>query len=85
MANVTLRNLDDVLYEALKQRAKSENVSLNTLLLRLIGESTGMKKPRRTALHHDLDALAGTWSEADAEAFARASAGLDAIDAELWK
>lgn len=46
----------------------------------------------RQALHtegvveyHDLDALAGTWSDADATAFSAATADFSRIDPELWK
>lgn len=35
--------------------------------------------------YHDLDFLAGTWSEADAEEFKAAAADFDRIDLELWK
>jgi hypothetical protein len=37
------------------------------------------------AEYHDLDFLAGTWTEADAEEFKSATADFDHIDAELWK
>lgn len=38
---------------------------------------------RQWRRHDDLDALAGTWSAADAAEFERATAGFDEIDAAL--
>jgi hypothetical protein len=36
------------------------------------------------AEYHDLDFLAGTWTEADAEEFKAAAGNFDRIDPELW-
>jgi hypothetical protein len=35
--------------------------------------------------HDDLDALAGTWSENEADAFKAAIAPLEQVDPELWE
>ena len=35
--------------------------------------------------HNDLDALAGTWTAADAAEFERATADFDEIDTALWR
>lgn len=48
-------------------------------------EAAGPKAAANRDLHHDLDALAGTWSEADAEAFEAGVAGSARVDPELWK
>lgn len=37
------------------------------------------------AEYHDLDALAGTWSEADAAAFQAATTPFEQIDDTLWR
>jgi hypothetical protein len=41
---------------------------------------------RRAALptYHDLDALAGTWSEDEAAAFLQAVADFEQVDPSLW-
>jgi len=39
----------------------------------------------KPTLHHDLDPLAGTWSEIEAEVFANVTAAFDKVDEELWK
>lgn len=85
MATMTLRGIDDSLAQTLKELAKNQGVSLNTLALRLIREATGSDKRKRTAVHHDLDCLAGTWNEEDEIAFRRAVEPFDMIDTEIWK
>jgi hypothetical protein len=37
------------------------------------------------AAHDDLDALAGTWSQNEADAFHAAIAPLEQVDPELWE
>ncbi|MHB0980924.1 MAG: hypothetical protein ACYC5Q_12800 [Thermoleophilia bacterium] len=44
-----------------------------------LGLSNG---PRR---HHELDALAGSWSPADLDAFAEATALFGTVDPSLWE
>ena len=85
MTTMTLRGIDDTLSQTLKDLARSQGVSLNTLALRLIREGTGVDKRKRTLVHHDLDALAGTWNEDDVTAFQKATRSLETIDEEIWK
>ena len=85
MATMTLRGIDDSLAQTLKELAKNQGVSLNTLALRLIREATGSDKRKRTAVHHDLDCLAGTWDEEDETAFKHAVEPFDMIDTEICK
>lgn len=39
----------------------------------------------RDVVYHDLDYLAGTWTEEDAEAFTKATEDFNKIDKELWQ
>ena len=80
MAAISVRGLDDSQLQALKQQAQRQGISLNRLALeRLTGSS-----PDRNERHHDLDALAGTWTDQDGEAFNAAIAPLEQIDVDLW-
>jgi hypothetical protein len=85
MTTMTLRGIDERLASTLKALARDQGVSLNTLALRLIREATGVDKRKRTLAHHDLDALAGTWSEEDEAAFQVATQSLETIDEDMWK
>ena len=84
MTTMTLRGIDETLSQHLKELARQEGISLNALVLRLVRSAAGVDKKTRTALHHDLDGLAGTWSAEDEEAFRSAVKPLESIDKELW-
>jgi hypothetical protein len=45
----------------------------------------GIRAEKSDAEYHDLDAMAGTWSEADAVAFQTATAPFEQIDDVLWR
>lgn len=85
MTTMTLRGIDETLAQTLKELARNQGVSLNTLALRLIREATGVDKRKRTVEHHDLDSLAGTWCAEDEAAFQIATRSFEVVDEEMWK
>jgi len=81
---LTLRGLDEEEARRLREKAKREGISLNALLLRLIREGAGLARRPWLQRHHELDALAGTWSEEEAAAFTAAIEDTERIDPEMW-
>lgn len=84
-AAITLHNIDDDLYAALRENAERTGVSLNRAAKALLAGALGLvrrKKPDHTA---DFAALAGSISAEDAAALRRAVAERRTIDEELWK
>ena len=79
MANISLRGLDNPTLSRIKSKARRRGVSVN----RLIVETLQWQYSGGTAFN-DLDALAGAWTKAEADAFAAAVAPLAEIDATLW-
>lgn len=47
--------------------------------------SPATEKKKRSAVHTDLDSLAGTRSEKDVAEFAGAVVDFDKVDEEMWK
>jgi hypothetical protein len=84
MATLTLRGIDEVTARTLKEKAKSEGVSVNSLLLSLIRRGMNIGKQKRPTLHQDLDGLAGTWTRSDVAEFEERVAILETIDESLW-
>ncbi len=82
---MTLRGIDDQITAALKEKARREGTSVNSLMLKIIKESLGIDKKKRTVTYDDLDDLAGTWSKKDAAEFERATAVFEKIDEDMWK
>jgi hypothetical protein len=82
---LSLRIHDDVLARRLEQESQQRGTSINGLIVEAIRAFLGVPLRGRGGVHHDLDHLAGTWSEADAREFAEAVQGFAAIDGEMWQ
>jgi hypothetical protein len=85
MKAVTLRGIPPGVARALRKRSEGRGESLNKAVLALLEEAVGSRKPRRKKLHHDLDALAGSWARDEGAAFERSLAEQRRIDPELWR
>jgi hypothetical protein len=86
MKNISLRGIDEETSRHLKKEAARQRTSVNTLILGLVRQGMGLaKEPSRRPVHHDLDALAGTWSEEEAASFLNATKDFEEIDKDLWK
>jgi plasmid stability protein len=85
MATMTLRGMDEGMTRALKDRAQKENTSVNSVMLKILKESLGLDKKKRSVLYNDLEHLAGTWSAQDAAEFENATAAFEAVDEDIWK
>ena len=83
MPVLTLRGVDERLAAALREEAHERGVSMNSLVLDLVRQ--GLGPGERRALHHDLDALAGTWGPTDVAAFSEATTDFETIDDSLWR
>ncbi len=86
MKLVTLRNLPPELARIIRQRADEKRTSINKAVISLLEESVGIRgKKKGTSLHHDLDAMAGSWTKEEASMFEKVLAQQRAIDPDLWK
>jgi hypothetical protein len=80
MAAISVRGLEAQQLQDLKNEAQRQGISLNKLALqRLMGSGDNA-----AGTHDDLDALAGTWSQDEADAFHAAISPLEQVDPELW-
>ena len=80
MSTMLLRGIDEETKRRLTEEAERQGVSLNTLALRCLQQSVGLGAPARRPRHHDLDALAGTWSEEEAREFLSAVSHFEWIE-----
>lgn len=85
MKAITLRNLPPNLARIVQQRAKQKKTSVNKAVIELLEESARGKAKKKTPVlrYHDLDLLAGTWTEEEAAAFYKLIAEQRAIDPRL--
>ncbi len=83
---ITIPDVDDATARWLVEEAERRGVSVETVAGQLL--QRGLEWERRRAelpTYHDLDALAVTWSEAEAAAFLHAVADFEYVDPALWQ
>jgi plasmid stability protein len=86
MNAITIRNLPPDLARAIREKAKADGTSLNRTVINLLRDRpAAAKSGRQRARYRDLDALAGSWTKAQAAEFEKELAAQRKIDPELWK
>ena len=86
MKAITLRNLPPQVSKIIQQKAKENGTSINKTVDGLLEECTGTKeKTKARPVHHDLDALAGSWTKDEAATFEKVLVEQREIDPDLWK
>jgi len=87
LKQLTIRGLGTELHIALKQGAKRRGMSVNRYVLSILREAAGMgaDPSLRDIEFHDLDHLAGTWTQSDLDEFEDQLALQRSIDEELWR
>ena len=86
MNTLTIRGIDEKLKCALKERAQHEHMSMNNLIIRILHKNLVEDEELKVfKTYDDLDYLAGTWSEAEAQEFEKYVSPFEQIDEEMWK
>ena len=83
---LTIRMGDKELERAIIDLARSEGISLNQAVLRILRRGAGLGRPRHdeNKVGNALDHLAGTWSDEEAREFEEAVRDHEAPDEDLW-
>lgn len=85
MKTMTVRGIDSVLSEKLKQAAKKEGRSVNQIVIDTITQRLGIKKEKKyTMVYHELDQLFGRWSVKEFEQIQEKIDKERKIDKDLW-
>jgi plasmid stability protein len=77
----TIRNVPDMLDEALRRAARERGKSLNEVAIEALARGTGVAGEQHR--RRDLGNIAGTWRKDPA--FDNALAAQDTIDEEMWR
>lgn len=68
-SNFNLRNIAPDVMSLLKKEAAKQKISINSLILQIIKQGLNIAHPTKKTVFHDLDYLAGTWSNKDKKTF----------------
>lgn len=85
MKTITVRNIPPEVAKLIRERARKKRLSANRAVLDLLLDQAGHQAERGEQVHHDLDALAGTWSRREAEEFEKELSLQRTVDDRLWK
>ena len=85
MKAITIRGVESVVAEKLKQTAVKQNKSLNQLVLEFIKKNLGMVKEKKYSREYDdLDHLFGSWDEEEFNTIQNKIKQERQIDQDLW-
>lgn len=86
MPTLIVREVEDKVHARLKREARRRGISVNALTRQLLGNAvSGRFDADAAGRFGDLDALAGTWSAAEARRFDAATRPFAEIDTSLWR
>jgi hypothetical protein len=87
MKQLTIRGVDSKLHHDLKAEADRLGLSINRYILSIlrgtVGRDNGSQRGN-SVQYHDLDHLAGTWTQGDAAEFERQLTAQRPIEEDLW-
>ena len=84
-AQLTVRQVDGELLQALRRETRRRGESLNKVTLSLLRSSLGVSSSRVSRSYTDLDHLAGRWSPEECAEFNARLGKQREIDPDLWK
>ena len=84
--NITIQDLDDVTAKWISEESERRGISVESLVLELIRKGINIdQETSQLQVYHDLDSLAGTWSEEHEAEFLNAIADFEHVDEKLWR
>lgn len=88
LRTITIRKMPRELEQRIEEIATEEGASLARTVIRLLMRATGLLESELSETpgerHHDLDDLAGTWSDEEAVEFDRSVVVQRRVDPEVW-
>jgi len=82
---ITLHDIDEATANWIREEAQRRRVSVESLAVELIHRGVDVERQaHQLPPYHDLDSLAGTWSDTEAVEFANAISDFEQVDDNLW-
>ena len=81
MSQMTIRKIPENLDKQLRTLARTQNISLNKIVIQLLQKAMGITGNKQ----RDLSDIAGTWDKEQCEEFEKNTQVFNEIDNEIWK
>ncbi|MCF8085131.1 MAG: hypothetical protein K9M96_18790 [Deltaproteobacteria bacterium] len=85
MKSITLHNIDGPLAELIKSKPKSEGLSMNKTIQKILEESLGVRPKRGGAFRKDFEEFCGIWSDRELAEFNKRTDDLNRVDPKDWR
>lgn len=85
MKSITLHKIDGPLAELIKSKARSEGLSMNKTVQKILEESLGVKPRSAKNRRKDFEEFCGLWSDRDLAEFSQNTEALNTIDSKDWQ
>ena len=85
MTSITIHGLDEPLAELIRSRARSEGLSINRMIKKLLEESLGVKPGQKDTNRGDFEEFCGMWSESDLREFEKKTEEFRRVNPEDWQ
>ena len=84
MKSITIHNIDEPLAELIKSKARSEGLSVNKTIKKILETSLGVKPRGSDTKRSDFEEFCGVWSETDLAEFEERTKEFRKVDSEDW-
>ena len=85
MKSITIHGVDEPLVDVLRSRARSEGLSMNKMINKLLEESLGVKPRHKDTNRTDFEEFCGMWSESDLCEFEKRTEEFRRVNPEDWQ
>jgi hypothetical protein len=85
MKSITIHGLDDQINDLIKSKAKSEGLSINKTVKKLLETSLGVRPQNERRNLNDFKEFCGLWTKADLDEFEEKTADLRNTDRRDWE
>lgn len=85
MKSITIYGLDDMLDKEIRKKAKSQKLSLNKTIKKLLEKSLGINQAKEKGHREDFLEFFGVWSDNDLREFNKTVSEFNQVDPSDWR
>jgi len=85
MKTISIHNLDAQIERLIKERAKSEGVSVNKVIKGILAQAFGIKPADESPRREEFEEFCGIWTARDVKEFDARVGDMGKVDPEDWR